>query len=137
MRFDFHGPFRAHILVTLFFKTMNLQRFSKTNDGNKKEKKLKVIAFFHKLIVIIFSSSCRGLISLNSSDTYYLEPISGVDLLQHSLLSADKLSVKGGSCGHSRHTIPSNHISNLFRSFHPRVSLPHIILLLKNMFRQY
>uniref|UniRef100_A0A8C3GCL4 ADAM metallopeptidase domain 19a n=1 Tax=Cyclopterus lumpus TaxID=8103 RepID=A0A8C3GCL4_CYCLU len=68
-------------------------------------------------------SGVRGLISLNSSDTYYLEPISGVDPLHHSLRSAEELPIKGGHCGHGHHTTQSNHISNLLRQFHSRVSL--------------
>ncbi|KAI3375892.1 hypothetical protein L3Q82_004149 [Scortum barcoo] len=63
----------------------------------------------------------RGLISLNSSDTFYLEPISGVDPLHHSLLGADELPIKGGNCGHGHHTTQSNHISNLLQPFHSRV----------------
>ncbi|XP_075943338.1 disintegrin and metalloproteinase domain-containing protein 33 isoform X1 [Anarhichas minor] len=66
-------------------------------------------------------SGVRGLISLNSSDTYYLEPISGVDPLYHSLWSAEDLPIKGGHCGHGHHTTQSNHISNLLRQVHSRV----------------
>ncbi|KAM8898821.1 disintegrin and metalloproteinase domain-containing protein 19 isoform 2-T2 [Spinachia spinachia] len=69
-------------------------------------------------------SGVRGLISLNSSDTYYLEPISGVNPLYHSLWSAEELPIKGGHCGHcghSHHNTQSNHISNLLRQFHSRV----------------
>ncbi|XP_058480887.1 disintegrin and metalloproteinase domain-containing protein 33 [Solea solea] len=67
-------------------------------------------------------SGVRGLISLNSSHTYYLEPISGsVDPLHHSLLNAEELPIKGGNCGHGHHTAQSNHISDLLRPFHLRV----------------
>lgn len=68
----------------------------------------------------------RGLISLNSSDTYYLEPISSVDPVYHSLLSTMKLPIKGGSCYHMHHTTQPNLFSNLLSSFHSRVSLPEI-----------
>ena len=63
---------------------------------------------------------------MNSSDTYYLEPISSVDPLHHSLLNAEDLPVKGGSCGHGHHSTQFHHISNLLRPFHSRVSLPDI-----------
>lgn len=70
-------------------------------------------------------SGVRGLISLNSSDTFYLEPISGEDRLLHSLLRADELQIKGGNCGHEHHSTQSNyvsnHISDLLRPFHSRV----------------
>eukprot|EP00064_Thunnus_orientalis_P013585 superscaffoldBa00002239_g13624 len=66
-------------------------------------------------------SGVRGLITLNSSDTYYLEPISSVDPLHHSLLNAEDLPVKGGSCGHGHHSTQFHHISNLLRPFHSRV----------------
>ncbi|AWO95681.1 putative disintegrin and metalloproteinase domain-containing protein 19-like, partial [Scophthalmus maximus] len=66
-------------------------------------------------------SGVRGLISLNSSDTYYLEPMSDVDPHHHSLLRAEELPIKGGNCGHGHHTAQSNHISDLLRPFHSRV----------------
>ncbi|KAK5848733.1 hypothetical protein PBY51_006325 [Eleginops maclovinus] len=66
-------------------------------------------------------SGIRGLISLNSNDTYYLEPISGVDSPHHSLWRAEELPIKGGNCGHGHHTPQFNHISNLLRQFHSRV----------------
>uniref|UniRef100_A0A671UT19 Disintegrin and metalloproteinase domain-containing protein 19-like n=1 Tax=Sparus aurata TaxID=8175 RepID=A0A671UT19_SPAAU len=86
----------------------------------------------HNLNSLYFSPFCpspshRGLISLNSSDIYYLEPISSVDPLHHSLLRVEELPLKGGNCGHGHHTSQSNHISNLLTSFHSRVSLPHSI----------
>lgn len=96
----------------------------------------------HNLNSLYFSPFCpspphRGLISLNSSDIYYLEPISSVDPLHHSLLRVEELPLKGGNCGHGHHTSQSNHISNLLTSFHSRVSLPHSIHLLQNMAWQY
>lgn len=72
-------------------------------------------------------SNHRGLISLNSRDSYYLEPIGGgVDPLHHTLLSAEELPIKGGNCGHSHHTAQSNHISDLLRPFNLRVSEPSV-----------
>ncbi|XP_063326405.1 disintegrin and metalloproteinase domain-containing protein 33 isoform X1 [Pelmatolapia mariae] len=66
-------------------------------------------------------SRFRGLISLNSSDTYYLEPISSVDPVYHSLLSTKELPIKGGNCYHTHHTTQPNLISNLLTSFHSRI----------------
>uniref|UniRef100_A0A3Q2NRU7 ADAM metallopeptidase domain 19a n=1 Tax=Fundulus heteroclitus TaxID=8078 RepID=A0A3Q2NRU7_FUNHE len=62
----------------------------------------------------------RGLISFNSSDIYYLEPINGVNSSHHSLLSAKELPIEGGSCGHSHHTTQPNLISDLVGPVHSR-----------------
>ncbi|XP_068164086.1 disintegrin and metalloproteinase domain-containing protein 33 [Antennarius striatus] len=62
-------------------------------------------------------SGVRGLISLNSSDTYYLEPVSGADPSHHSLLSAEDLPIKDGYCGHFHHAVHPNQ----FSTFHNRV----------------
>ena len=65
----------------------------------------------------------RGLISLNSNDTYYLEPIGGLDSIEHSLSSADQLPGAGGTCGHGHQTgRPHNLISSLLKPLHQRVS---------------
>ncbi|XP_029031336.1 disintegrin and metalloproteinase domain-containing protein 33 [Betta splendens] len=66
-------------------------------------------------------SGIRGLISLNSSDTYYLEPVDGAGHLHHSLLKAEDLPVSGGHCGHGRHSLQSIHVSDLLRPLHSRV----------------
>ncbi|KAM4537558.1 disintegrin and metalloproteinase domain-containing protein 33 [Odontesthes bonariensis] len=72
-------------------------------------------------VAISACSGVRGLISLNVSDTYYLEPISSENPVNYSLLSATELPIKGGDCGHGHRTTQSNHISNLLRPFHSRV----------------
>ncbi|XP_046904801.1 disintegrin and metalloproteinase domain-containing protein 19 isoform X1 [Hypomesus transpacificus] len=67
-------------------------------------------------------SGVRGLISLNSNDTYYLEPIGGLDSIEHSLSSADQLPGAGGTCGHGHQTgRPHNLISSLLKPLHQRV----------------
>ncbi|KAM4611913.1 disintegrin and metalloproteinase domain-containing protein 33 [Polymixia lowei] len=66
-------------------------------------------------------SGVRGLISLNSSDTYYLEPIRGLDPLHHSLLSAEELPIKGGLCGHGHQTGHPGRITDLLKPLHQRV----------------
>ncbi|KAM4565188.1 disintegrin and metalloproteinase domain-containing protein 33 isoform 1-T2 [Fundulus diaphanus] len=66
-------------------------------------------------------SGVRGLISFNSSDIYYLEPINGVNSSHHSLLSAKELPIEGGSCGHSHHTTQPSLISDLVGPVHSRV----------------
>ncbi|XP_041635649.1 disintegrin and metalloproteinase domain-containing protein 19 isoform X2 [Cheilinus undulatus] len=72
-----------------------------------------------------FKGKKEGLISLNSSDTFYLEPVSGEDRLVHSLLRTEDLQIKEGNCGHGHHSSQSNHISNhiseLLQPFHSRV----------------
>lgn len=63
-------------------------------------------------------SGVRGLISLNSRDNFYLEPVSGADPQHHSLLSTDQLPRPEGTCGHGH---PHSHVSNLLPSLHQRV----------------
>uniref|UniRef100_A0AAZ3QAW1 ADAM metallopeptidase domain 19a n=1 Tax=Oncorhynchus tshawytscha TaxID=74940 RepID=A0AAZ3QAW1_ONCTS len=66
-------------------------------------------------------SGVRGLIALNSNDTYYLEPIRGLDSLHHSLVSADDLPIRGGTCGHGHQTGHPNLLSGLLKPLHQRV----------------
>uniref|UniRef100_A0A7N6B4X1 ADAM metallopeptidase domain 19a n=1 Tax=Anabas testudineus TaxID=64144 RepID=A0A7N6B4X1_ANATE len=79
-------------------------------------------------VAVSTCSGIRGLISLNSSDSYYLEPVNNVDPLHHSLLNAEKLSIKGGNCGHGHHSVQSNHISDLLRPFHSRVRHHFVVM---------
>ncbi|KAF7645664.1 hypothetical protein LDENG_00200420, partial [Lucifuga dentata] len=65
-------------------------------------------------------SGVRGLISLNSTDTYYLEPASSEDPLHHSLLNAKELPIKGGNCGHGHDASHIDH-NHLLRPSHSRV----------------
>ncbi|XP_064878049.1 disintegrin and metalloproteinase domain-containing protein 33 [Oncorhynchus nerka] len=66
-------------------------------------------------------SGVRGLIALNSNDTYYLEPIRGLDSRHHSLVSADDLPIRGGTCGHGHQTGHPNLLSGLLKPLHQRV----------------
>ncbi|XP_053715816.1 disintegrin and metalloproteinase domain-containing protein 33 [Synchiropus splendidus] len=63
----------------------------------------------------------RGLISLDSNVTYYLEPIGREDPQHHSLQHTEELTVQGGSCGHTQHTSESGHVASLLRPFYSRV----------------
>uniref|UniRef100_A0A8C2IYM5 ADAM metallopeptidase domain 19a n=1 Tax=Cyprinus carpio TaxID=7962 RepID=A0A8C2IYM5_CYPCA len=65
----------------------------------------------------------RGLIVLNSNDTYYLEPIRGQEVLHHTFYRTEDLPIKTGTCGHSHQ---NGHIS-LFtaKSMHLFVRLDH------------
>lgn len=66
-------------------------------------------------------SGMRGLISLNSNDTYYLEPIGGQDSLRHSLSSTGQLAIRGGTCGQGHPTGHPDLISGLLQPLHQRV----------------
>ncbi|XP_045066658.1 disintegrin and metalloproteinase domain-containing protein 33, partial [Coregonus clupeaformis] len=66
-------------------------------------------------------SGVRGLIALNSNDTYYLEPIRGLDFLHHSLVNAEDLPIRGGTCGHGHQTGHPNLLSGLLKPLHQRV----------------
>ncbi|CAN9509787.1 unnamed protein product [Ophioblennius macclurei] len=64
----------------------------------------------------------RGLIYLNSSSTFYLEPTEGVDPPYHSLMNAEEMSLKGGTCGHHHHhSTESNLFFSTLSSLHSRV----------------
>ncbi|CAB1351883.1 unnamed protein product [Coregonus sp. 'balchen'] len=65
-------------------------------------------------------SGVRGLIALNSNDTYYLEPIRGLDFLHHSLVNAEDLPIRGGTCGHGHQTGHPNLLSGLLKPLHQR-----------------
>ncbi|XP_069579634.1 disintegrin and metalloproteinase domain-containing protein 19, partial [Brachyistius frenatus] len=73
-------------------------------------------------VAVSTCSGVRGLISLNSTDSFYLEPVSAVNPLHHSLLRADQLSIKAGSCGHDGHRAAG--VSDLLRTLRSRVSRP-------------
>ncbi|XP_037117646.1 disintegrin and metalloproteinase domain-containing protein 33 isoform X1 [Syngnathus acus] len=67
-------------------------------------------------------SGVRGLISLNVSSSFYLEPQVGADPpLRHSLLPAQQLELEGGDCGHGRHHAAFDHVSDFLRPHHLRV----------------
>lgn len=72
------------------------------------------------------TSLYRGLISLNSSDTFYLEPLSDEASVRHSLRSTKHLPITGGSCAHPHHTSAFNLSSDWFPSHHSRVSSPDV-----------
>ncbi|KAM3857354.1 disintegrin and metalloproteinase domain-containing protein 33 [Diretmus argenteus] len=63
----------------------------------------------------------RGLVSLNSNDTYYLEPVGGSEPFRHLLLNAEELPIKSGNCGHGHQTGHPSHISDLFKPLRNRV----------------
>ncbi|KAM6909482.1 LOW QUALITY PROTEIN: disintegrin and metalloproteinase domain-containing protein 33 [Xenentodon cancila] len=71
-------------------------------------------------VAVSTCSGVRGLISLNVTDTFYLEPISW-NTSHHSLVSARELPIQAGNCGHGHQATQSNHIFNLLRPFHSRV----------------
>ncbi|KAJ3585707.1 hypothetical protein NHX12_014426, partial [Muraenolepis orangiensis] len=54
-------------------------------------------------VAVSVCSGVRGLISLNSSHTFYLEPIGGQSSV-HWLLSAQDPPLGGGTCGHAHET---------------------------------
>ncbi|KAF7706456.1 hypothetical protein HF521_019710 [Silurus meridionalis] len=66
-------------------------------------------------------SGVRGLIVLNSSDTYYLEPVEGQEILHHTFYHTDDLPITGGTCGHGHETGHKSLLSGLFKPLHQRV----------------
>ncbi|XP_017327522.1 disintegrin and metalloproteinase domain-containing protein 33 [Ictalurus punctatus] len=66
-------------------------------------------------------SGVRGLIVLNSSDTYYLEPVEGQEILHHIFYHTDDLPIKGGTCGHGHETGHKGLLSGLLKPLHQRV----------------
>ncbi|XP_051755356.1 disintegrin and metalloproteinase domain-containing protein 33 isoform X2 [Ctenopharyngodon idella] len=63
----------------------------------------------------------RGLIVLNSNDTYYLEPIRGQEILHHTFYRTKDLSIKTGTCGHSHQTGHLSLFSDHLKPLHQRV----------------
>ncbi|XP_060774006.1 disintegrin and metalloproteinase domain-containing protein 19 isoform X1 [Neoarius graeffei] len=66
-------------------------------------------------------SGVRGLIVLNSNDTYYLEPVEGEEILHHIFYHTDDLPIKGGTCGHGHETGHEGLLSSLLKPWHQRV----------------
>uniref|UniRef100_A0AAY3ZYD2 ADAM metallopeptidase domain 19a n=1 Tax=Denticeps clupeoides TaxID=299321 RepID=A0AAY3ZYD2_9TELE len=72
-------------------------------------------------VAVSTCSGVRGLIVLNSNDTYYLEPREGQDSLYHTFYHTEDLKIKGGACGHWDQTGQSKLISGLLQPLHQRV----------------
>lgn len=65
----------------------------------------------------------RGLIVLNMNDSYYLEPIRGLDSPHHMIYHTKHLEIQGGSCGHGQQTGHSGLFPSLLKPLHQRVSI--------------
>ncbi|XP_026859582.2 disintegrin and metalloproteinase domain-containing protein 33 isoform X2 [Electrophorus electricus] len=66
-------------------------------------------------------SGVRGLIVLNSSDTFYLEPVGEREILHHAFYHTDDLPVNGGTCGHGHQAGHQSLFSGLLKPLHQRV----------------
>uniref|UniRef100_A0A8C1I6M6 ADAM metallopeptidase domain 19a n=1 Tax=Cyprinus carpio TaxID=7962 RepID=A0A8C1I6M6_CYPCA len=67
-------------------------------------------------------SFCRGLIVLNSNDTYYLEPIRGQEVLHHTFYRTEDLPIKTGTCGHSHQNGHISLFTGHLKPLHQRVT---------------
>uniref|UniRef100_A0A8C1G6V6 ADAM metallopeptidase domain 19a n=1 Tax=Cyprinus carpio TaxID=7962 RepID=A0A8C1G6V6_CYPCA len=63
----------------------------------------------------------RGLIVLNSNDTYYLEPIRGQEVLHHTFYRTEDLPIKTGTCGHSHQNGHISLFTGHLKPLHQRV----------------
>ncbi|KAI7814963.1 putative disintegrin and metalloproteinase domain-containing protein 19, partial [Triplophysa rosa] len=63
----------------------------------------------------------RGLIVLNSNDTFYLEPIGGQEVLHHTFYRTEHLPIKSGTCGHGHQTGHLSLFSGHLKPLHQRV----------------
>ncbi|XP_076828995.1 disintegrin and metalloproteinase domain-containing protein 19 isoform X2 [Brachyhypopomus gauderio] len=63
----------------------------------------------------------RGLVVLNSSDAFYLEPVGGQEILHHAFYHTDDLPIKGGACGHGHQAGRESPFSGLLKPLHQRV----------------
>ncbi|KAI4896974.1 hypothetical protein NFI96_031531 [Prochilodus magdalenae] len=63
----------------------------------------------------------RGLIVLDSNETYYLEPEGREEILHHTFYHTNDLPIKGGTCGHGHQTGHENLFSSLLKPLHQRV----------------
>ncbi|XP_061768398.1 disintegrin and metalloproteinase domain-containing protein 33 isoform X1 [Nerophis ophidion] len=79
----------------------------------------------HSWVALSTCSGVRGLISLNSNNTFYLEPMARPGPPHHhSLQTVDQLEFNGGTCGQGYHrtvSTLSSHIANLLTAHHSRV----------------
>uniref|UniRef100_A0A8C9VDZ9 ADAM metallopeptidase domain 33 n=1 Tax=Scleropages formosus TaxID=113540 RepID=A0A8C9VDZ9_SCLFO len=66
-------------------------------------------------------SGIRGLIVLNTNDSYYIEPNQGLDSLHHTIYHTEHLAIKGGTCGHGHQTGYPGLFSSLIKPLHQRV----------------
>ncbi|MBN3309641.1 ADA19 protein, partial [Amia calva] len=68
-------------------------------------------------------SGVRGLIVLNVNDSYYLEPIRGLDSIYHMIYRTEHLPIKKGTCGyhHSHHRGILTELTSLIKPLHQRV----------------
>ncbi|KTG00427.1 hypothetical protein cypCar_00005128 [Cyprinus carpio] len=62
----------------------------------------------------------RGLIVLNSNDTYYLEPIRGQEVLHHTFYRTEDLPIKTGTCGHSHQNGHTSLFTGHLKPLHQR-----------------
>ncbi|KAG7330287.1 hypothetical protein KOW79_006509 [Hemibagrus wyckioides] len=72
-------------------------------------------------VAVSTCSGVRGLIMLNSNDTYYLEPVEGQEILHHIFYHTDDLPIEGGTCGHGHETGHKGLLSGLLKPLHQRV----------------
>ncbi|KAG9344109.1 hypothetical protein JZ751_012591, partial [Albula glossodonta] len=66
-------------------------------------------------------SGIRGLIVLNTNDSYYLEPTRGLDSPDHMIYRTEHLPIRGGSCGHGNWLGHTSLVSSLLQPLHQRV----------------
>ncbi|XP_023687174.1 disintegrin and metalloproteinase domain-containing protein 33 [Paramormyrops kingsleyae] len=85
--------------------------------------------YYHGLVVghadswvaLSVCSGVRGLIVLNMNDSYYLEPIRGLDSRHHVIYHTKHLEMQGGSCGHGQQTGHSGLFPSFLKPLHQRV----------------
>ncbi|XP_064200286.1 disintegrin and metalloproteinase domain-containing protein 33-like isoform X1 [Anguilla rostrata] len=66
-------------------------------------------------------SGIRGLIVLNADNSYYIEPIGGLDFPQHRIYRTEHVQVKRGTCGHGHQSGHLDPVSSLLKPLHQRV----------------
>ncbi|XP_064191315.1 disintegrin and metalloproteinase domain-containing protein 33-like isoform X1 [Anguilla rostrata] len=72
-------------------------------------------------VVLSTCSGVRGLIVLNENDSYYLEPIRGLDSPHHMIYRTEHLPIRGGACGHGHWVGHTSLVSSLLKPLHQRV----------------
>ncbi|XP_039607802.1 disintegrin and metalloproteinase domain-containing protein 19 isoform X2 [Polypterus senegalus] len=64
-------------------------------------------------VVLSTCTGVRGLVVLNSNDSYYLEPRGGEDSTHHRIYRTAHLPVQSGSCGQAPGASPNHHLTDL------------------------
>ncbi|XP_048855597.1 disintegrin and metalloproteinase domain-containing protein 33-like [Brienomyrus brachyistius] len=80
-----------------------------------------VIGHSDSWVTLSTCSGVKGLIVLNANNSYYLEPINGLESPHHKMYRTEHLRIQGGTCGHEHQTEHPGHFSDFLQPLHRRM----------------